>query len=605
MPLYGWAAQKLPRQRFLAAVILFFVACIQLFYLAHKAGLPHLGFVFFVWVGIFSLTTIAQFWSYANEIYSRPEGDRLFPLIAIGSTAGAPLGAALASRLFGLGLSPFLMMEVAAALLAVHLVLYRVIAARMGSRPGRAAVEPMKAGNGFALVLRSPYLRLVALLLVALNIVNTVGEFILAQAVVASADAQQALDAAFDREAFIGTFYGRYFLLTNLAAIALQAFVVSRLVKRFGLRGALYALPIVAFCAYGSASAGAALGVLLYVKVAENSTDYSVMNTAKQMIWLPTSREEKYKAKQAIDTFFVRAGDMLAAGVVFLGTHIVHRGVPGFARLNMIFVADGPRPRGARRPRAPAAHGAGATGAGDRGGGVSRRRRKEDVMRLVRVVFCGALAAGGPVASSSGQAAPPETAGAAKPETRTVVAGKEFDRGGKWRFWFGDGYRKAWTTPVGIAGARPEDGGGRPHAAAPDRRVPDGRPRDERRGRARLHLPQAREAPRAGAAEGVAGERAAGGRDRPDLGRAPGGDGHRRLARAVGRHPVLRLAPGGDAGRPGARRVPRELRRHGRHVRRVPRARHEGHHRGDLDVRPLEEVEGGRPGEPGRRAAPS
>ena len=154
VPLYGWAAQKLPRQRFLAAVILFFVACIQLFYLAHQAGLPHLGFVFFVWVGIFSLTTIAQFWSYANEIYSRPEGDRLFPLIAIGSTAGAPLGAALASRLFGLGLSPFLMMELAAVLLGVHLVLYRVIAARMGSRPGRAAVEPMKAGNGFALVLR-------------------------------------------------------------------------------------------------------------------------------------------------------------------------------------------------------------------------------------------------------------------------------------------------------------------------------------------------------------------------------------------------------------------------------------------------------------------
>jgi ATP/ADP translocase len=47
----------------------------------------------------------------------------------------------------------------------------------------------------------------------------------------------------------------------------------------------------------------------LYVKIAENSTDYSVMNTAKQMIWLPTTREEKYKAKQAIDTFFVRTGD--------------------------------------------------------------------------------------------------------------------------------------------------------------------------------------------------------------------------------------------------------------------------------------------------------
>ena len=109
VPLYGWVAQKLPRQRFLAAVILFFVGCIQLFYLGSRVGVPHLGFVFFVWVGIFSLTTIAQFWSYANEIYTRPEGERLFPLIAIGSTAGAPLGAAAAARGFGHGRSPFLM----------------------------------------------------------------------------------------------------------------------------------------------------------------------------------------------------------------------------------------------------------------------------------------------------------------------------------------------------------------------------------------------------------------------------------------------------------------------------------------------------------------
>ncbi len=339
VPLYGWVAQKLPRQRFLSAVILFFVGCIQLFYLGSRSGVPHLGFVFFVWVGIFSLTTIAQFWSYANEIYTRPEGDRLFPLIAIGSTAGAPLGAAVAERLFRQGLSPFVMMEMAAVILIVHLSLYRVVAGRMAAHAaGRPVPEPIQAGNGFALVLKSPYLRLVALLLVLLNIVNTVGEYILGQAVVGYADARLVLDAAFDKQAYIGTFYGRYFLLTNLVAIALQAFLVSRLVKRLGLRGAVYALPLVAIGAYGLAATGAALGLLLYVKVAENGTDYSVMNTAKQMIWLPTSREEKYKAKQAIDTFFVRMGDMLAAGVVFVGTHFIHRGVAGFARLNMIFV---------------------------------------------------------------------------------------------------------------------------------------------------------------------------------------------------------------------------------------------------------------------------
>ena len=201
-----------------------------------------------------------------------------------------------------------------------------------GAAPAR---EPIKPGNGFALVLKSHYLRLIALFLVLLNIVNTVGEYILGQAVVSTSNAQLASNPGFNKEAFIGTFYGKYFFWTNVATILIQAFLVSRIVKKFGMRGVLLALPVVALGAYGLASVGAGLSVLLYVKIAENSTDYSVMNTGKQMLWLPTSREEKYKAKQAIDTFFVRTGDMLAAGVVFLGTHLLSFTVSGFAFVNI------------------------------------------------------------------------------------------------------------------------------------------------------------------------------------------------------------------------------------------------------------------------------
>jgi AAA family ATP:ADP antiporter len=338
VPLYGWVAQRLPRQQFLSAVILFFVACIQLFFLGSRLGVPHLGFLFFVWVGIFSLTTIAQFWSYANEIYTRPEGNRLFPLIAVGSTAGAPLGAALAGWLFARGVNPFVMMEIAAGILLVHLALYRVVSRRRSTGPARPAPAAMKEGNGFALVFKSRYLLLIALLLVLLNVVNTVGEFILGQALLTMAAARAALEPAFDKEAFIGAFYGSYFFWVNVAAIVLQALVVSRLVKRFGMAGVVFALPVVALGVYGLASAGAGIAALRWFKTAENAADYSVMNTAKQMLWLPTSPEEKYKAKQAIDTFFVRSGDMLAAGVVFLGTHVLRRGVAGFARVNVLIV---------------------------------------------------------------------------------------------------------------------------------------------------------------------------------------------------------------------------------------------------------------------------
>src|SRR4030095_6757734 len=193
-------------------------------------------------------------------------------------------------------------------------------------------------GNGFALVLKSRYLSLIAFFLVLLNIVNTVGEYILGQAVVTRAHAQAMANPGFTEEVFIGTFYGKYFFWTNVATILIQAFLVSRIVKGFGMRGILLALPVVALGAYGFAAVGAGLTALLYVKIAENSTDYSVMNTGKQTFWLPTTREEKYKAKQAIDTFFVRSGDMLAAAVVFLGKHMLTFEVASFAHTNIAIV---------------------------------------------------------------------------------------------------------------------------------------------------------------------------------------------------------------------------------------------------------------------------
>ena len=84
-----------------------------------------------------------------------------------------------------------------------------------------------------------------------------------------------------------------------------------------GLRGALLALPLIALGGYAIIAAGVGFAVVRWIKTVENATDYSIMNTARQLLWLPTTREEKYKAKQAIDTFFVRGGDLLSAAVVY------------------------------------------------------------------------------------------------------------------------------------------------------------------------------------------------------------------------------------------------------------------------------------------------
>lgn len=349
VPVYSYFASRTETRKLIFGVTLFFVFCIEAFFVGYRAEIPMLGFAFFVWVGIFNVAIIAQFWSFANDIYSVPAGERLFPLIAIGATVGAPAGAWIAGRLFEAGLSPAGLMQVSAGLLLVHILLYRMVLSRPDGVPHeREADAPggRSISGGFALVFRSRYLTLIAALLVLLNLVNSTGEYLLSSFAEDQADAALAQALAVDPNLdvgefmgrFFGVFYGDFFFWVNILGVILQALVVSRIVKYLGVAGALFALPVVALGNYGWIAMGLGFAAFRGFKTAENATDYSIMNTAKAILWLPTSHDEKFQAKQAVDTFFVRLGDVIAAGLVYFGTHQLAFGSIEFARVNVVII---------------------------------------------------------------------------------------------------------------------------------------------------------------------------------------------------------------------------------------------------------------------------
>ena len=334
IPLYSWFASRVDRIKLLVGVSLFFIVNIELFALAVAAGMPYVGVAFFIWVGIFNMSLVAQFWAYANDIYTKEAGDRLFPMIVVGQTAGAPLGAFVAGHLFRAGFTPQAILQISAVLLAIGVLVYLAINARVTPR-SRDHVETLTGGGGFGLVLKSGYLRLIAAMMILLNAVNTTGEYFVSHLATDHARALAAADASFNAQAYLGSFFGDYQFWVNVAAFALQAFVASRLVRYQGLRGVLLALPLIALGGYTVIAAGVGFAVVRWIKTAENATDYSIMNTARQLLWLPTSRDEKYKAKQAIDTFFVRSGDLLSAAIVFLGTSVLQLSISRFAMVNV------------------------------------------------------------------------------------------------------------------------------------------------------------------------------------------------------------------------------------------------------------------------------
>jgi AAA family ATP:ADP antiporter len=337
VPLYGYMGRKLVRMKLLGGLLLFFVGNLLAFYLCGVNGARE-GVVFYIWVGIFNVFIISQVWAFASDIYTEAQGKRLFPLIGIGSSVGAWLGARGAERLVSaLQATPYQLQLLAAAILLVCGALLVAVnrVARTHSIPemARHADQKLAPGDGFAMIFRDRYLTWIAILIVLLNVVNSTGEFLLGDLVTRQAHLLHPDNLAAQKQ-FIGGFYGSFFANVNLIGLLLQVFAVARIVPVLGVRGALFILPTISLVSYSMVGMAPLLGLVRWGKTLENATDYSIQNTLRQALFLPTSREAKYKAKAAIDTFFMRFGDVLQGGLVRLGAQL-HLAVAAFAWLNV------------------------------------------------------------------------------------------------------------------------------------------------------------------------------------------------------------------------------------------------------------------------------
>jgi AAA family ATP:ADP antiporter len=201
-------------------------------------------------------------------------------------------------------------------------------------------------------VIKDRYLRLLAIMLLVATIINTTGEYVVgkmttdrsevyaaeqaAKTPAAATPEARAIAAHDAQDEYIGAFYSSYYTVVNLASFLLQALVVAWLLTRLGIRRALFVMPLVVLAGWCGLLVFANLTMVRIEKTSENSLDYSLHNTLRQALFLPTTRAAKYKAKAAIDTFFFRMGDVIAGlGIVFLLVRVLGLGIRAFAVLNV------------------------------------------------------------------------------------------------------------------------------------------------------------------------------------------------------------------------------------------------------------------------------
>ena len=353
--IFSRIASRAPRQKLITRVTLFFISNLGIFYVLHLAGVGPgaMGIIFFIWTGIFSLIIVAQFWGFANDLYTEDEGKRLFPLVAFGATFGGYWGGKVTSWLT-VSLGTFQIMLVAGGFLGICILLTMIIHNREVKRSatkatkvsqgsealGKKEEKPLGKEGAFRLVFKSHYLLYIAFFVLLLNFVNTNGVYMLDT--VAASSAAKAIETGtaggLDKGQYLTTFYAGFYNVMNLFAMFVQLFIVSRVFKWFGVRVAIFILPALALGGYFFISFGATLLLVKWVKALENGMDYSLMNTTRHSLFLITSREEKYKAQAVTKSFFHRSGDVLSATLVFLGTTFFAFKIENFAMVNFVLV---------------------------------------------------------------------------------------------------------------------------------------------------------------------------------------------------------------------------------------------------------------------------
>ena len=356
LPTYARLAAKWTRRKLISRVGGAFALALIGFWLSQPnlllGNVPLMGILFYLFVGIFSVTLVAQFWAFCTDIYGAERGARLFPLIAIGAALGSTLGSWTGEKLVSY---PSIQAFDLILLALVPLVIALILAAwtdRRGTYGDPSLwtkdrwsqpAAPENAGP-YNLILKHRYLTMTAIMIMVFTWVVTSGDNILF-GIVQESLAEDLAGLKNDPAAFNAAlneattaFYGDLYFWINLATLLLQAFVVSRILSAGGMQALLYTTPFISLAAYASMAFVPILGLIKILKVAENSSSYSIHNTARHMLWLPTSKEMLYQAKPTVDTLFVRLGDGLAAMTILIGTRVFALTSTGFVIINIALV---------------------------------------------------------------------------------------------------------------------------------------------------------------------------------------------------------------------------------------------------------------------------
>lgn len=304
VPLFGALVSRLPATRFVPLVYRLIALSMLGFGLliARQVAPVAVGRVFFVWISVYNLFIVSIFWSVLVDRFSSEQGRRLFGFIAAGGTLGTFVGPLLAA-LMATRLGPLALGIGAALLLEGAVACYRALLVRTRSQGRGLVAEERRLGGsmlaGVTLILRSRYL----MAMVAFMLLHT------SAATLLYFEQGRIVETSYDDVASRTRFFALVDLTVSSLTLVFQLLLTAPLIRLVGIGGALAALPLATLLAFAAMAAAPLPATVALAQGLRRAVEFAVVRPAREVIWTVVSREEKYKAKNVIETLVYRGGD--------------------------------------------------------------------------------------------------------------------------------------------------------------------------------------------------------------------------------------------------------------------------------------------------------
>ncbi|WP_026986974.1 NTP/NDP exchange transporter [Fodinicurvata fenggangensis] len=330
VPAFGWLVARFPRRQFMPAVYRFFMVNLALFWLLFQwpEAEVHTARAFFIWVSVYNLFVISVFWSYMADIFTKQQGTRLFGAIAAGGTLGALTGPALTALLAD-SIGTVNLLLITAVLLEVAVFCIRRLARfdfRSAAEHGDGERESRPIGGnilaGATAFFRSPHLLGIGAFILLYTFTSTFLYF------------QQAeiIENAFDDPDRQTQVFAIIDLSVNLLTLGLQLFVTGRLLQWAGTRFGLTLLPVLSAIGFLGLAMSPGLIVLVGFQSLRRASNYAITRPSREVLFTAVPTEQRYKAKNFIDTVVYRGGDAFT-GWLYSGLGALGLGLAGTALL--------------------------------------------------------------------------------------------------------------------------------------------------------------------------------------------------------------------------------------------------------------------------------